>query len=59
MMNTSLLQELAKMEPFGLGNHQPIFLLHNIYKINAKKVAFINIMFQAAKRKHVIKISNP
>ncbi len=38
MMNTSLLQELAKMEPFGLGNHQPIFLLHNIYKINAKKV---------------------
>jgi single-stranded-DNA-specific exonuclease len=38
MVNIDLLQEINKLEPFGLGNPQPIFLLHNIYKINAKKI---------------------
>ncbi len=45
MMNLNLLQEINKLEPFGLGNSQPIFLLKNIYKITAKKVG--------AKQEHI------
>jgi len=45
MMNLNLLQEISKLEPFGVGNPQPVFLLKNIYKINAKKVG--------AKQEHI------
>lgn len=35
-VNIELLKELSKLEPFGVGNHRPKFILRDVQKINAK-----------------------
>jgi single-stranded-DNA-specific exonuclease len=37
-VNLSLLQELQKLEPFGVGNPRPKFIIRDLQKINAKPV---------------------
>jgi single-stranded-DNA-specific exonuclease len=35
-VNVDLLKELAKLEPFGVGNSRPKFILRDVVKVNAK-----------------------
>ncbi len=35
-VNVDLLKELAKLEPFGVGNARPKFILRDVVKVNAK-----------------------
>ena len=35
-VNVDLLKELAKLEPFGVGNSRPKFILRDVTKVNAK-----------------------
>lgn len=37
-VNIDLLKELSKLEPFGVGNHRPKFILRDVQKINAKLI---------------------
>ncbi len=35
-VNIDLIKELSKLEPFGVGNHRPKFILRDVQKINSK-----------------------
>lgn len=37
-VNLDLLKELSKLEPFGVGNSRPKFILENLYKIKANQI---------------------
>jgi single-stranded-DNA-specific exonuclease len=37
-INIDLLKELSKLEPFGMGNAKPKFIIRNLQKVNAKLI---------------------
>jgi len=50
-LNLDLIKELATLEPFGVGNPRPKFLLRNLYKIRANLIGknqdHLNIIFSS------------
>lgn len=58
-LNLDLVKEISKLEPFGVGNPRPKFLIENLYKIKAnfvgKKQEHLSLIFSA---KSVIGFNN-
>ena len=50
-LNLDLVKEISKLEPFGVGNARPKFLIENLYKIKAgfvgKKQEHLSLIFSA------------
>ena len=50
-LNLDLIKEISKLEPFGVGNPRPKFLIRNLYKIKTnfvgKKQEHLNVIFSA------------